>query len=85
MVFGDEGATFTLNGARFASDVSVSGDVDFSFVADNAPAHLTVSGPGTAPGALVVDMPAVYSLDHPTAHVTGQIGGRSIDLTVDIH
>ena len=86
-VFGDEGATITLHDARFTQDVIVNGDVDVTFVEgrDNAPAHLTVAGPGTADGMLVVDAPAFFSLDHPTAHVTGQIGGRSLDLTVDIH
>ena len=28
----------------------VNGDIDFSFVADSAPAHLTVFGRGTSPG-----------------------------------
>jgi pimeloyl-ACP methyl ester carboxylesterase len=83
--FGDEGAVVTLHDAQFASDVTVNGDFNFSFVGDNAPARLTVSGPGTANGELVVDIPAAFSLDHPTAHVTGQIGGRRFDLTVDIH
>ena len=83
-VIDDDGATITLQQARFADDVSVSGDVDYSFVADNAPAQLTVSGAGTAKGRLVVEMPALFSLDHPTAHVTGRIGGRPVDLTVDI-
>jgi len=83
--FGQEGAVLTLAGARFARDVTVNGVVDFSFFGDNPPATLTVSGPGTDAGELVVDMPALFSLDHPTAHVTGQIGGRPIDVTVDLH
>ena len=85
VAYGPDEATWTLDGARFAEDVAVSGTAHFGFSADNVPADLTVSGAGTAAGTLHVEAPAIYDLTRPTAHVTGTLGGRTIDLVVDLH
>ena len=85
VTFGPDDALFSFSGARFTSDVTVNGDFDVNFVGDNPSATLTVGGAGTAPGTLVLDLPAVFDLARPTAHLTGQVGGRSVDLLVDLH
>ncbi len=85
VMFGDEGATFTLDGARFVRNVRVSGTVDYSWEGANGPAKLKVRGPGTDRGSLTVHWPSLFSLDNSKAHVTGHLGGRAIDVKVDIH
>lgn len=85
VAYGEDDALFTLSEARFVPGITVSGDFDYSFVADNPPATLMVGGAGTDPGTLVVDMPSIFDLGRPTAHVTGQLGGRQIDVVVDLH
>lgn len=46
VTYGDADALFTLSEARFVPGINVSGDFDFSFVADNPPATLAVGGAG---------------------------------------
>lgn len=80
----DDDALFTLSQAQFVPGITVSGDFDYSFVADNTPATLAVAGAGTETGTLAVDLPATFDLARPTAHVTGELGGRSVDVIVDV-
>jgi hypothetical protein len=81
----DEDAFITLSRTQFVPGVTVNGTFDFSLVGDNPPASLRVGGAATDPGTLMVDLPSVFDLGRPTARVTGQLGGRSVDVVVDLH
>jgi hypothetical protein len=85
VTFGTDDAILALSQARFVPGVTVSGDFDLSFVGDNPPATLKIAGTATDPGTLVVDLPAFLDLGRPTAHVTGRLGGRAVDVLVDLH
>ncbi len=82
---GPDASVWHLDGARFVRDVAVTGDFTFSFTGANPPATLAVRGPGGSAGSLTVDAPAVFSLEQPTAHVTGVLDARTIDVTVPLH
>jgi pimeloyl-ACP methyl ester carboxylesterase len=78
--------TWVLDGAKLVSDVSVSGTVQLDWASGEVlPSDLTVSGPGTADGVVHIEQGPIFGLGDSTVHVTGQIGGRALDLTVAIH
>ena len=82
---GDAG-TWALNGAKLVSDVAVSGIVQIDWASgDVLPSDLTVAGPGTQSGTVHVEQGPMFDLTHPYLHVTGNIAGRVLDLTVAIH
>ncbi len=82
---GDVG-TWVLDRTKLVSDVAVSGTVQFDWASgDVLPSDLAVSGPGTADGVVHIERGPIWDLTTPFVHVTGQIGGRALDLTVAIH
>jgi len=70
---------YTLNAVQWTNDVAVSGTIAWDYTG-SATATLTVSGPATSPGALMVIWNNVAP--HAMATIGGQIGGRQIIATM---
>ena len=70
----------TFHADRFVSDVATSGQASWSRSDDRVRATLDVVGPNGLSGAVTVSFPT--NVNHGVGTVTGEIGGRSVDLTI---
>ena len=81
--FNQSNIAVKLSGARFASDVAVSGTAKYLFSSQAINAPVTVDGPGGEDGALTVKG-VWFGFGVPTTvlRVTGTLGGRNVSVTV---
>ncbi len=68
---------YTLDNLQWTTDVTVSGTIDWNYATGSIRADVTVAGPATDPGALIITWD--NTAPHAMATITGQIGGRPIN------
>jgi pimeloyl-ACP methyl ester carboxylesterase len=81
---GAEGAFLVLHGTRFVRDIAVRGRTTFSYDFENRllAAHVFIRGRGTGNGELRMESAYWFDTQFGAFRITGEIGGRHIELTM---
>ena len=76
-------AVIELKGARFATDVAVTGTAKYLFPGQELRAKVSVDGPGALDGILrVTGVWFGFGVETTVLVVRGTLGGRHVSLTV---
>ena len=78
------GAFLVLHDTRFVRDIAVRGRTTFSYDFENprVTAHVFIHGNGTRNGELRITSRYWFDTEFGAFRITGQIGGRHIELRV---
>ena len=82
--FSDTAATLGLDATRFSEDVAITGTAVHTFETDIFDVNVTVDGPRDLDGTLNINGRAFFVPGASTWHITGVLGGRSVDLRVPV-